>query len=347
MQQRLKIFFLMFAAGLLLQGCSSTAKREEIPVWPGPPEQPRYKYETELRFDGAFTGETNSLMGKLAGKEPSSNALIFAKPYDVAAYGGIVVVSDSAYRVLHLFHVPTRKLYRVGVTGPGRLAKPAGVAIDGEQRIYAADVTAKKVMVYELSGHFLKEIGVDAGFERPTDVAVNRAGDRIYVVDTGGVESLSHRVMMFDGEGNLLREIGTRGGGEGEFNLPVQAAVAPDGTLYVLDAGNFRVQAFTAEGDFLRAWGKVGRNMGDFARPRGIAVDAEGHVYVADSAYANFQVFTGEGRLLLPVGGPAEDKPGGYSLPAGVAVDETGRVYLVDQRYKKVDVIKKLPGAEQ
>ena len=69
------------------------------------------------------------------------------------------------------------------------------------------------------------------------------------------------------------------------------AAVAADGTLYVLDSGNFRVQAFDREGTFLRAFGKAGVNTGNFARPRGIAVDDEGRIYVSDASFNNFQIF--------------------------------------------------------
>jgi DNA-binding beta-propeller fold protein YncE len=335
------------SAYLLLTGCASLATDEQtIPVWPKPPEEPRYKFEATLRSEGLFTGKADGFMAKLSGKESSASRVMFVKPYDIAARHGVIAVTDSVMRGVHLLHIPTRSVYRIGMQGEGKLVKPAGVAIDGQGGLYVADVSAREVVVYDTSGHFKRRIGGPSLLDRPTDVAVNEQGDRVYVVDTGGIDSMKHQVVVFDGEGEYLFTIGGRGHEEGKFNLPVQAAVAADGTLFVLDAGNFRVQVFDADGVFVKSWGKVGRNVGDLARPRGLAVDLDKHVYVTDGAYANFQVFTEDGELLLPVGGPGEDRWGRYSLPAGIAVDETMRVYVVEQRYRKVEVIKKLVKGE-
>ena len=130
-------------------------------------------------------------------------------------------------------------------------------------------------------------------------------------------------------------------GQPGEFNLPLQIATAPDGTIYVVDGGNFRVQAFTPEGQFIRKVGAVGIKTGQFSRPKGIAVDSDGNFYVIDTGFGNFQVFSKDGQLLLFVGARGSNGgPGEYMLPAGIAVDEDGRVYMVDQYFKKVDVFR-------
>ena len=125
------------------------------------------------------------------------------------------------------------------------------------------------------------------------------------------------------------------------------AATAPDGTLYVLDSGNFRIQAFDRDGKFLHAFGKVGVNTGNFARPRGIAVDDEGKIYVSDASFNNFQVFQPDGQLLLAVGQTgAQSNPGLYGLLNGIAVDETGNVYVTDQLFNKVEVFRRLSDQE-
>ena len=148
-------------------------------------------------------------------------------------------------------------------------------------------------------------------------------------------------------EGEPFLTIGHRGGKPGEFNLPVDVAVARDGTLYVLDSGNFRVQAFDSGGRFLRAFGSVGAGPGQFSRPRGIGVDPDGNVYVSDAWFGNVQVFDPRGRLLLAIGRRERaDGPGHYRLPAGIAVDETRRVYIVDQYFHKVEVVRRLGDAE-
>ncbi len=340
------VFFVITLALLLagLSGCAVTEKTAEFdrPVWPKPPETARYEYSGTLRTNISFTGDKSSFTERMAGVAPEGVPL-FAKPYDVVSRGGVLLVSDTVQRVVHMLILPTRSIFRIGASGgDGALTKPVGVAIDGNGRIYVADVTAREVKVYGMNGHYLMTLGSPELLVRPTDVAVNDEGTRIYVVDTGGIESRNHQVQVFDGEGDFIKTIGTRGHGEGEFNLPVQAAVNSAGELYVLDAGNFRVQEFDADGLFVRTWGKAGRNMGDFARPRGLALDSDGLVYVTDTAYGNFQVFRDDGQLMLAVGKSGDDVPGEYSLPAGIAVDELGWVYILDQRYNKLEVIKKL-----
>ena len=337
----------------ILAGCASEpVKQQEMIYWPKPPDKPRYVYEGSLRSSATLmekdaAGELRSFVTG----ENKTDELSFSKPYDVAARDGKIIVTDSVYRIAVMFDVSRRKVYPFGHRGDGKgkgaLQKPIGVGMDGKQWVYIADVSAQDVKVFDALGMFIKSIGSKEDFQRPIDVAANEKGDRIYVLDAGGINSEWHRVIVFDEEGNKLKEIGRRGSNEGEFNLPNQLAVSRDGTLYVLDAGNFRVQAFTSEGEFLRSWGKVGRNLGNLARPRGIATDTQGNVYVTDGAFRNFQVFTKEGKLLMFIGEPGlEDKPGHYVLPAGIAVDETDRVYVVDQVHHKVDVIRKLSEQE-
>jgi DNA-binding beta-propeller fold protein YncE len=338
-------------ATLLMVACAPAPERPaEAPpglYWPAPPAQPRFVYETTLRSSRDVRVDTDAdrlrrLVGGVADRD-----IGFERPYGVAAAQGMVYVTDTVDRVVNVFDVPRRRFFRFGFRREGVLRKPLGVAVDASLRVYVADAVARRVVVYDRLGLFLRAIGDQSVFVKPTDVAVDAVGERIYVVDTGGIDSDHHAVIAYDAEGQKRFEIGGRGSGPGQFNLPIAATVAPDGTLYVLDAGNFRVQAFTPEGRFLRAWGGVGRTFGRFARPKGIAVDGEGIVYVVDASFGNVQAFTPEGRLLLPFGRLSrEDTPGNFALPSDVAVDETGRVYVLDQLFRKIDVIRRLSDTE-
>ena len=335
---------------IISTGCVTTRIVTETvdPYWPSPPDLPRFQYEFTLRSDRSLLG-TNKITFKtfVTGGEQRLQKALFVKPFDVAAREGRVIISDTATGFVHLFLIPEREVIVFGRQGRGKLKKPLGVAIDGNSNYYVADVENRRVVVYEPNGHFIQEIGKPGDFVRPTDVAVTNDGNRIYVIDAGGVRSSKHRVIAYNAEGEKLFTIGRRGGADGYFNLPTHGAVAPDGTLYVLDSGNFRVQAFNDQGKFLRSWGKVGNQFGQFARPRGIAVDNDGNVYVTDARFGNFQIFNSKGQLLMAVGeGSMKDGKGKYSLIAGVGVDETGRVYVVDQNFKKVEVIKRLSEEE-
>lgn len=343
-----RLWLMLLAA--LLGACADTPpRRTESPrvLWPAPPEQPRYVYEAVLRDSHSIRSETESerLRRVATGAEPAS--ISFQKPLAVAARGGRIYVTDTEGRRVVVFDLGRRRTFAFGFRLQGELRKPAGIAIDAGGDVYVVDATARRLVVFDALGLFKRSIDGSRDWQRPTGVAVNAGGDRIYVVDTGGVESDEHRVHAYDGRGVRRFVLGRRGSSEGEFNLPVDAAVAADGTLYVLDAGNFRVQAFAPDGRYLRSFGSVGNGFGQFGRPRGIAVDGDGLVYVSDASFCNVQVFTPAGELLLALGARGQnDGPGRYLLPAGIAVDETGRVYVVDQYFHKVEVLRRLTDEE-
>jgi len=334
----------------LLAACTTGGVKEKAErlYWPKPPEQPRFVFEASLRSEKSLkpTSAADRLRYRISGYVEKDE--LFMKPFGVAAHNGSVAVTDTVLRRGFIFNFWRQKVYTFGVVGPeGVLVKPMGVAMDAQQNIYVADTGVGRVMIYDALGMYLRAVGDAEDFDRPVGVAVTADGSRIYVIDAGGIDSQRHRLVIYDGEGRRLAIVGKRGAGEGEFNLPTHVAVAPDGTVYVLDSGNFRIQAFSPDGRFLRSWGKVGRNFGDLARPRGLATDGEGNVYVTDAAFRNFQIFNPRGQLLLSIGEEGlEDKPGQFALPAGIAVDERGFVYVVDQLFLKIDVFRRVPEQE-
>lgn len=330
----------------LLNSCSSRGHKEGEfvpPAYPPPPEKPRFIYERTLRtsFDVKESSAMERFKTFATGSVGSGYGL--QKPYGVAVYQGRVYVTDTVQRVVLVFDVPGKDFLIIGQEGAGQLVKPIGVAIDRNNgTLYVADNSAKRVVVFDKDGKYLRAIGGSEYFRRPSGVAVSPDGSQIYVVDTGGVDSQEHHMYIFDAfSGEHLKTVGERGTEFGQFNLPLQAAAAPDGTIYVVDGGNFRIQGFTPDGSYKNTFGAIGRRSGQFSRPKGIATDKDGNVYVVDAAFGNFQIFNSQGQLLLFVGDRGFDgKPGEYMLPAGVAVDEDGRVYMVDQYFKKVDVFR-------
>lgn len=338
---------------LLLAACGPVAPRpvadfDAMPVWPAPPDPPRFQYETTLRsYADVLPSKLKLEIRKSLPGGDRYFETMFDKVGAIAARHGRIYLTDAVQRSIVVFDVPRRKAFRFGQRHPGNLIKPVGIALDDGANVYVADVARRQVLVFDSLGLLLRTVGGPADLERPVGVAVDAAGQRIYVTDRGGNDNDRHRVVMFDADGSKLGVLGARGGAEGQFNIPVQAVVGRDGTLYVLDSGNFRVQVFSAEGKFLRAFGSVGSGAANFARPRGIAVDDEGNVYVSDAYFGNVQVFDAQGRLLVALGRIGErDIPGRYGLVSGIAVDETGRVYVGDQLFRKVEVIRRLSAAE-
>lgn len=313
-------------------------------VYPEPPDDPRFAFERTIRAstDVVPEAETSAIKRALTGAsdEPVDR---LNKPYSVAVNKGKIFVSDSVGRAVKVFDVPGQKYYRVGdEEGEGRIAKPLGIDVDGAGNLYVADASFKKIVVFDNAGKYLRTIGSPKMFDRLSSVTVDQKGERVYVVDIGGVSSDLHRVRVFNARsGEHLFDIGKRGTGPGEFNLPRDVALGKDGRIYVVDGGNFRVQIFDKDAKFIKSFGSVGKQLGNFARPKEIATDPDGNVYVADSAFGNFQIFDPDGQLLMFIGDRSErDIPAGYMLPSGIAVDEDGRIYFVDQWFGRVDVFR-------
>ena len=336
-----RAFVLVLASLVVACAGPKEAPPAKTYVWPSPPEQPRYYYERTIYSSGDVAEETDEDRFRefATGERRVGRGL--DKPFDILAVNGRVYVSDTVSHRVAVFDFPRQTFFEIGTEGMGRLAKPFGLAADRQGHLYVTDGAAKRVHVYDLDGHYVRSIGDEKTLERPSSVAVSQDGALIYVVDTGGVKSDQHRIRVFDRDGRHVRDIGKRGGGPSEFNLPLNAEVAPDGKLYVVDTGNFRVQVFSADGAFLSSFGSPGRRPGNFSHPKGIAIDREGKVFITDTAFGNFQIFDASNRLLMFIGERSDQGgPGQYLLPAGIAVDDDGRVYVVDQFFTKIDVFR-------
>jgi DNA-binding beta-propeller fold protein YncE len=311
------------------------------PVFPKPPDEPRFVYERTIYGAGDILAQdaTSELRRAVTGEVRTGDTL--GKPYGIAAYQGRIYVTDTVQRFVLVLDVPNGLSYRIGDgEGASALVKPLGIDVDAQGRVYVADISQRQVVIYDPLGGLIKKIGGEKHFDRLTSVTVNPEGTLIYAVDIGGVDSDRHVVKVFDvATGEHKMDIGKRGVGPGEFNLPRDLAIGQDGKLYVVDGGNFRVVVFDRNGKYLQSFGSVGRQLGQFSRPKEIAADPHGNVYVVDTAFGNFQIFNADGELLLFVGTRDErDGPARYMLPSGIAVDEDGRVYVVDQWFRKIDV---------
>ncbi len=221
------------------------------------------------------------------------------------------------------------------------------------------------------------------GVDRPMGVAVDPAGDRMWVGQTEGDKI----ARVLDGSGSELGlmqpPIST-----GADHVPVYLAFnpltsevyvsdRPTGSIYVYNAdGTYQRQltpdgvdgwqplglAFDAAGDLFVTDvasnpqkvlefdpdGALVRTIGAEAGlsfPNGVAVDGAGNVYVTDSNNGRLLVFDADGNVAASIGRGVGD--GDLGLPRGIAVDGQGRVYVADSSGHAVFVYAALqPGAD-
>jgi sugar lactone lactonase YvrE len=348
-----KPLVIVLAATFAFGGCMMSGKKisdqnkhPDNLTFPPPPDEPRFYWERAIHSSADVRQDTDEdkLRRALTGERIRGEGL--GKPYGIAVQHGRVYVGDSLRRFVAVFDFPQHKYFKIGAEdneqGQGKLQLPLGIDVDKKGELYVFDGKLKQIEVYDRDGNYVRSIGDPNQFARPAGIAVTPDGSRVYAVDIGGTSSNEHKVLVFDGQsGKHLFDIGKRGIGDGEFNLPRDAVIAPDGSLYVVDGGNFRVEKFDADGKFISKFGDIGRQPGQFSRPKEAAVDPEGNIYVVDATFGNFQIFNPKEQLLLAIGSRSmTDAPAKYGLPSSVAVDEDGRVYVVDQYFRKVDVFR-------
>ncbi len=206
----------------------------------------------------------------------------------------------------------------------------AGVAVDSHDRVFMLTRRDARCLIFEPDGTFLRSFGEDIFTERAHGLTID-AQDFVYSVDDG-----DHTVRKFAPDGTLLMTLGTPGvasdtGYDGRssasiarvgppFNRPTNAAIAPNGGIYVADGyGNARIHRFTADGELLGSWGEPGRDPGQFVVPHGIWI-ADDRVFVADRENDRIQIFSLGGELL--------EIWDHVQRPTAIYVDGNGLVYI-------------------
>ena len=141
---------------------------------------------------------------------------------------------------------------------------------------------------------------------------------KLYVVDT-----MPANISISDLAKGKLRYI--RPAGDGAMKVPVNVAVAKDGTTYVTDTKRGQVIIYNAAGKYIGVIGEKGKD-----KPCGIALDAD-RIYLTDLTNHCARVYsqaTRELLLTLPTD-PTNDESRLYQ-PTNIAVDREGRIYVSD-----------------
>lgn len=172
---------------------------------------------------------------------------------------------------------------------PEGFRRPAGLALDAAGRLYAADVLAGHVVVFDPAGKVVERRGSrfnsDGRFNRPIAVAIGPQGELLVN------ESMAFRIEVQSAKGELLGTIGRLGDGPGMFARPRGVAVSPQGQVFVSDAAFDNIQVFDLTGRLLMYLGSTGDGPGQFNLPAGLFLDRNGRLYAADSYNHRVQVF--------------------------------------------------------
>ena len=85
----------------------------------------------------------------------------------------------------------------------------------------------------------------------------------------------ANQLRRYDSLGTFVSNVGRKGGGPGEYDRVNGLAVAPDGRVFLWDAGNARVTIYSTDGEPLTTY----RLQGGFFTSNAVTLDSAGRVY--------------------------------------------------------------------
>lgn len=189
---------------------------------------------------------SGELLGQIGdgvqGEEPGR--FVYATDVATDSRGQFVVSEYGNSDRIQVFDRDGKFLRQWGGHGPapGEFMRVRAIAIDEQDRIYAADSCNHRIQVFDMQGKLLHCWGARGAkpgqMAYPYDLSLGR-DDSLYVV-----EYANCRVQKFRRDGTPLGTWGTPGRAPGQLNNPWGLAVDRQNAVSVIDSNNHRVQRF-------------------------------------------------------------------------------------------------------
>ena len=114
-------------------------------------------------------------------------------------------------------------------------------------------------------------------------------------------------------------------------NFPVDLAIGPDETIYVLcrSAGSVQIARLNLDDDNLGPIGGYGTDPGKLKLPTAIALGPDESLFISDEELNRINVLDKEGKFLQQWGETGEAE-GQLNRPSGLAFDAEGNLYVAD-----------------
>lgn len=166
----------------------------------------------------------------------------------------------------------------------------SSMAAGRDGNLFLLNDAACEIAVIDTAGKPIRHFGVtgklDEKQRRDLIYGAISTHDSLLLVPMSSFGILS----VYGQGGGHLRDIGSKGGGTGELNFPVAAAINRDGVLLVLDKNRFCVICFGPDGKLLGEFGGKGMREGWFYHPQRITVNARNQIVIGQNLNGAIQV---------------------------------------------------------
>ncbi|MGI8589272.1 MAG: glycosyltransferase family 39 protein [Chloroflexia bacterium] len=249
------------------------------------------------------------------------------------ATGHVYIADNGNHRIVVLG--PDGKLLTqwggpTDTSAPGKINLLGDLAVSSAGHVLTIDSGNGDLQEFAPDGQVVRYL---AGLAPSSGGIALGPDGQIWIADTAG-----GRVLRLAPDGHIEQEIlGGAAGTPERLNQPVDVAVAPDGTIYVVDMGRRLVQ-LDAGGQVVREWPvRIG-----FDRGGSHLAVWKGQVVMSNPDSAQLTVLDPATGQLSYVGGEGTG-PGQFRVPVGLAAGPENRLYVLDSDNARVQVFDDLP----
>ena len=225
-----------------------------------------------------------------------------------------IYVADQQNNRVQVLDRNGRYLFKFGDTdGAGKLNHPSTIAISA-RKVFVTSVETGCILVYDLNGTFLKQIGKKGSrngeFHFPFGIAINEVSGDIYVCDL-----VSNRTQIFSRDYSFISQFGNA-----ILESPRDIKLTRDNIFVLCEQDPFLV---TFDYNLTQVLNVISKSIsGHFERPFGMVIYGAGKLIISDCSNQAVFIFNPKGKLLHKL-------TDSISRPAGVAIDSQGRIIVV------------------
>jgi DNA-binding beta-propeller fold protein YncE len=244
--------------------------------------------------------------------------------FDVGPNATFYVAYGTRKISVHSSNGTLLRSWDVGAIGPFDInTQLAGVAVDDQGVVYAADIQNHRIVKYDPDGNVLLEWGSEGTgpAQFGSIVALKLKNGNLLVLDAGDPWHVAATLQTFSPQGLLLDRWAL-----GSF-YPEAFTWDQAGT-FVTDGSNRSVREFNADGEQVAEWGRDELGSLYLEYPTGISANSTGGLTVCDRSLCRIDSFTRDGAFLGFWDVPAPPKT--FDNVIAVATGPDGSIFTLD-----------------